>query len=82
MNNECCHQHPENGSDLALQTEEQRTETDLRDVNAKLLAALEELDKVFDFSQRLDPGDFDIEDTAFADAAFAQARAAIEEAKK
>ena len=43
MNNECCHQHPENGSDLALQTEAQREETDLRDVNSKLLAALEGL---------------------------------------
>ncbi len=40
MKNECCHQHPENG-DLALQTEAQRAETDLRAVNAKLLSALE-----------------------------------------
>lgn len=52
----------------------------LEAINAKLLAALKDLDKVFDFSQRLDPGDFDIEDHAFASAAFAQARDAIKEA--
>ncbi len=50
-------------------------------VNAELLVALTDLDKVFDFSQRLDPGDFDIEDHAFASAAFVQARDAIKAAK-
>jgi hypothetical protein len=41
MKSECCHQHPDNGSDLAMQTEAQAEETDLRAVNAKLLSALE-----------------------------------------
>ena len=41
MKDECCHQHPDNGSDLALQTESQTEETDLRAVNAALLEALE-----------------------------------------
>lgn len=50
--------------------------------HAKLLEALIDLDKVFDFSQRLDPGDFDIEDHSFSSAAFIQAREAIEEARK
>ena len=36
MKSECCHQHPDNGSDLALQTEAQREETDLREENARL----------------------------------------------
>ena len=40
MKNECCHQHPDNGSDLALQTESQKAETDLRAVNAKLIQCL------------------------------------------
>lgn len=42
MKDECCHQHPDNGSDLALQTESQRAKTDLRAVNAQLLEALED----------------------------------------
>ena len=40
MKDECCHGHPDNG-DLALQTESQREETDLRAINAALLEALE-----------------------------------------
>ena len=40
MKDECCHGHPDNG-DLATQTESQRAETDLRDVNTALLEALE-----------------------------------------
>ena len=48
----------------------------------KLLKALIDLDKVFDFSQRLDPGDFDIEDHAFSSAAFIRARDAIKAAKE
>lgn len=54
----------------------------VRAVNShdELLEALKDLDKVFDFGQRLDPGDFDIEDHAFASAVFVQAHAAIKAA--
>ncbi len=69
MNNECCHQHPENGSDLALQTEAQREETDLRDLNVQLLAALEAVER-HDRGHGLDCD------------ACNQAHAAIEEANK
>lgn len=42
----CCHQHPENGSDLAMQNQDQITEQEysesLEAINAQLLEALEE----------------------------------------
>ena len=44
MKSECCHQHPDNG-DLATQDPAQREETDLRAINADLLAALENIMK-------------------------------------
>lgn len=45
MKSECCHQHPDNGSELALQSQTQKEETDLRIINAALLEALEALTK-------------------------------------
>ena len=87
MKNECCHQHPENG-DLALQTEAQRAETDLRAVNAKLLEALEP------FVALLQPhveeaafqgdttGVFAINEAKITVGDLRRARDAIEEAKK
>ncbi len=78
MNNECCHQHPENG-DLALQTEAQREETDLRDVNAQLLAALEKLSKAVVAAVAADP--YILLGQEIDDAQY-QALAAITEAKK
>ncbi len=73
MKNECCHQHPDNG-DLALQTEAQRAETDLRDTNAQLLAALEQA-TLFIEGVFFEPSPLLKQDLAFY-------RAAIEEAKK
>jgi hypothetical protein len=85
MKDECCHQHPDNGSDLALQTESQRAETDLRAVNAKLLAALEGLAGAFrdnpNKPRNSKDWEYMIETDVFA-AAIPQARAAILEAKK
>lgn len=39
--------------------------------------ALEKLHKVFDFEEPLDPGDFDIKNASFANAAFLEAYAAL-----
>lgn len=45
----CCHQHPENGSDLAMQNQEQITEEEyiesLKTINAQLLEALRRIHK-------------------------------------
>ena len=81
MNNECCHQHPDNG-DLALQTEEQRAETDLRDVKAQLLKELEQAEHLFG-SVRIEivSEDYDQANSAAARGEFLCC-AVIEEARK
>ena len=44
--------------------------------------ALADLDKIFDFTDALAPGEFDIEDTAFANEAFEKARAVLAESEE
>ncbi len=76
MKSECCHQHPDNG-DLAVQTEAQAEETDLRAVNAALLEALEKVAQDADESLMQHPDDL----PAILAVTYKQVRDAIQSAK-